>query len=58
MQNVTTDEQTKAIEKPVVLFIAKQVEEPKVNGEYSSVTDTWTNRNYEFASSKKHNEDM
>jgi hypothetical protein len=58
MQNSKNKEQTNATAKPVVLFIAKQVEDPIASGEYSSVTDTWTNRNYELAASKKHNEDM
>ncbi len=58
MQNRKIDEQTKATSKPVVLLIAKQVEEPKANGEYSPLTDTWTNRNYGLVPSKKHNEDM
>jgi hypothetical protein len=58
MQNTTKNNTTSPVERPVILLTAQEVKEPKVNGEYSAVTDTWSNRNYELASSKKHNENM
>ena len=50
--------QEKATEKPVALIIAKKVDESIATGRYSTTTDTWSNRKYDLASSKKHNEDM
>lgn len=58
MKNPILSNQANDKTKPLVLLIAKQVEEPKATGEYSYLTDTWTNRKYEFSPSKKHNEEM
>ncbi len=53
-----TTKRNRATTEPVALLIAKEIEETKANGEYCVKTDTWSNRNYELASSKKHCEDM
>ncbi len=43
---------------PIILLMAKQVDEPKVSGVYSNLTDSWSNRIFEATSSKKHCESM
>ncbi|MGC2237983.1 MAG: hypothetical protein WA584_17620 [Pyrinomonadaceae bacterium] len=58
MRDKELEENSQVVKKPVVLFIAKEVEEVEVGGNYSSITETWSDRNYELASDKKHNEDM
>ena len=44
--------------KPATLSVAKKVEAVKVGGFYDNASQTWSNRKFETAASKKHNEDM
>jgi hypothetical protein len=44
--------------KPVGLVIAERVQEEQCGGKYDVATQTWSNRNYDLAAAKKHNEDM
>lgn len=44
--------------KPAVLVLAEAIVEEQAGGHYDEATSTWSDRNYELVSSKKHNEDM
>jgi hypothetical protein len=43
---------------PAALQIAEQVDDCQIEGEYDTATDTWSDREYVSAGSKKHNEAM
>jgi hypothetical protein len=43
---------------PLALLLAEDVPEIRLDGHYDTETDTWSDREYASAGSKKHNEDM
>ena len=45
-------------ESCIVLQLATPVEPIRVSGRYNPATSTWSNREFEGAALKKHNEDM
>lgn len=47
-----------AQEQPAALHLAEIVKPIEVEGEFDPVTGTWSNRRFECASEKKHNEAM
>ena len=46
------------IQTPAALLLAAEPKALKLNGSYDTHTDTWSNRFYETAATKKHNEAM
>lgn len=62
MKNITQQTnqiiQTLAGLQPVVMRTATIVNEAKLEGFYDESTDTWSNREFKNAASKKHNEQM
>lgn len=50
--------ESKAEKIPAVLLLAESVEPVAVAGEFDAELQTWSNRDYECASTKKHNEAM
>ncbi len=49
---------TSAKKRPASLAIAEKVREERAGGHYDTDTNTWSNRDYDLAAAKKHNEDM
>jgi len=47
-----------ASKRPASMAIAEKVREENCSGHYDTKTKTWSNRDYELAAAKKHNEDM
>ena len=54
----TNEDNRDAVNIPPALLMAEPVSPVIVGGEYDQSTGTWSNRDFECASSKKHNEDM
>jgi hypothetical protein len=48
----------KATKIPASLIIAEEVSEPVCKGYYDEASKTWSNRDFELAATKKHNEAM
>ncbi|MDA8586768.1 hypothetical protein N9L47_10970 [Rhodobacteraceae bacterium] len=44
--------------RPASMVIAEKVREENCLGHYDAETNTWSNRDYDLAAAKKHNEDM
>lgn len=44
--------------KPAILWLASEPRPLEVSGHYDEKSQTWSNRKYELAAAKKHNEDM
>jgi hypothetical protein len=55
-----TEKPTQSESKPVpaVLLLAESARLVEVEGEFDARTQTWSNRKYECAAQKKHNEAM